>query len=252
MNIKILNFSSKAPSFSKALVKWNETGLNGLWAEGKPIVDLSQEDPTELLMDLFAPLCFVELCLLYQAGKEQDLLFQNVDWNHLFKKQKIQFNLRNLQLFEKLKQLPPEFLKWAGDHALSPQELMPVNSLDKLSPLQDLSPEFEKLKLSRNEGRKVLDILVDLILMGVKTEELTPSSNNWLNELNQKRYPDSFKKDFSQSSQKTKSHWPKYVRIRNLRQGDQMIHQMQITYGSQGDLGSKLKHLCQIQEKPHV
>ena len=249
MNIKTLNFSSKNPCFSKALVCWRETGINGLWACEKPILDLSQEDPTELLMDLFFPLCFVELCLLYQAGKEHPHLFQAVHWSHLFEKQKIQFSLRNLQLWEKLKQLPPEFLKWAGNHALSPQELMPVSGLDKLRPLCKLGPNFEKLKLSRNEGRKVLDILVDLILMGVKTEELMPSSGNWLNELNQKRYPNSFEKDFPQ---KMEPPWPQYVRVKNFRQGDQVIHQMQITYGSQDDLGSKLKHLCQIQGKNHV
>lgn len=240
--MKSLNFVPKNHCFSKAMIKWKEIVLNTTTSK-KPVFDLSGEDITELLLDLFGSLCFIEVCLLYHSAKKHPCLFEAVDWNSFFKKQKIQMNSRNLQLFEKLKSMPKEFLTWAQEHQMSSRDLMPINSLEDLNCLKTLIKNFQKLKLNRNEGRKTLDLLVDMILMNNKTEDLNPSSENWFQELMIKRYPNTLNDD---KLQKTKRDWPNYVQIKNSRQGDKMTYKLQLTYSNDKDLHSKLKYLSQI------
>ena len=243
MQMKILNFYPKNQCFSKALIKWKDLALNGLLASGKPIVDLSQEDITELLLDLFGPLSFIEICLLHWASKEHPNLFESVDWMLFFQKQNFQFNSRNLELSAKLKAMPHDFLIWSQKHQMSPRDLMPINSLDNPDCLKGLVKNFPDLKLTRNEGKKILDILVDLILMGEKTGELAPSSDNWFQQLAVKRYPKSLK---TNSSPEKEEQWPAYVHIKRSRQGDRVVHKLQLTYNDQRDLNSKLERLYQM------
>ena len=152
--MKSLHFTPKNHCFSKALIKWKGITLNGSPASNKPTFDLSGENITELLLDLFNSLCFVEACLLYHSTKEYPRLFETVDWNLFFKKQKIHLNSRNLELLEKLKSMPEDFLTWAREHQMSPRDLMPINSIDNPDSLKILTKNFPKLKLNRNEGKK--------------------------------------------------------------------------------------------------
>ncbi len=241
--MKNLNFSPKNHCFSKALIKWKGIALNGFSASGKITLDLSGENITELLLDLFSPLSFVEVCLLHRASGQHPDFFKSIDWNLFFQKQNLHLNSRTLELFEKLKLMPREFLTWAEEHQMSSRDLMPINSLDDLNSLNILVKNFPKLKLNRNEGKKILDFLVDLILMGQKTEELTPSSGNWFQQLTNKRYPNTLNNDKLRENKKS---WPAYVQTKSSRQGDRMIHKLHITYSNEKDLNSKLKRLSQM------
>lgn len=241
--MKILNFIPKNHYFSTALIKWNGIALNGNPDLQKPTFDLSGENITELLLDLFDSLSFTEICLLYHCAQKHPRLFDAIDWKLFFKKQNIHINSRNLQLLEKLKSMPEEFLIWAQDHQMSSKDLMPINSLDNPGCLKDLTKIFSKLKLNRNEGKKTLDLLVDLVLMNHKAEDLTPSSGNWFQQLMAKRYPNTLNND---KWEKIKKDWPNYVQIKSSRQGDRMIRKFQVTYTNEKDLQSKLKHLNQI------
>ncbi len=241
--MKTLNFSPKKCCFSKVLIKWKGLALNGLLAFHQPVIDLSGEDITELLLELFGSLSFVEVCFLYQAvGKHPDL-FESVDWKLFFKKQKFQLNSRNLELFEKLESMTREFLIWTQERQMSSGDLMPMNCLDDLDALKILTSHFQDMKLSRNEGKKILDLLVDLILMGKTTRELMPLSDNWYQQLMAKRYPNTLNADKSPQTKKT---WPTYVQTKSFRQGDRVVHQLHLTYSNEDDLNSKLKHLSQM------
>ena len=248
LSMKTLNFFPKNHCFSKALIKWRGLALNGPAAPGKPGIDLSEENITELLLDIFGSLSFVEVCLLYQAAKKHSSLHESVDWKLFFQKQKLQFNSRNPELSEKLETMTHEFLTWAQERQMSSQDLMPMNSLDNpdsLNSLKTLTKNFRTLKLSRNEGKKILDLLVDLILMDKETLELIPLSgkDNWLQQLMVKRHPNTLNSD---KSPQIKKAWPAYVQIKSSRQGDRIVHKLHLTYSNEEDLNSKLKRLSQM------
>ena len=266
MGMKILNFHPKGHYFSKIAVLWKGLLLNPCPSRNlnSTPMDLSLENPGELLWDLLGPMSFIEVSRLYNACHEHPHFFQAVDWNSFFQKQKLFWNQRNLELIKKLKTINHGFLSWAQDRQMSPRDLMPLNSLNSMETFNRLGEKFPELGLTRSEGKNILDLLVDLILMGQTAETLMPLSSAkkikqtrsqnplqinhntipqskiWCQQLMAKRYPNTWNRD--SSTQETKS-WPRYAQVKKFRQGDQMIHKLQITYKDESDLDSKLKYL---------
>ena len=68
-----LNFRPRNPCFSKAGIEWRGVVLNGKTAPNKALVDLSDEDLSELIHELFGKLEFIEVAELFQAIEESPL-----------------------------------------------------------------------------------------------------------------------------------------------------------------------------------
>ena len=240
-----LSFVPRNKCFSKAQIEWRGIVLNGKVSANKPIVDLSNEDLNDLIFELFGKLSFIEVSELFEAVESSELA-RSISWEEYFKKIEMHYNQRNKELFLKVNTLPEVFKNWCFERKLSASDLMPIASLNNFEIFNSLSALFDELNCSRNDGKKIIDILVDLILMGKTKKDLIPMECQvWLKHLSEIRYPETTKTDY-QSSQKNV--WPEFVQVQNKRMGDKLTYNMQIQYTDQYDLNQKLNRLSQISE----
>ncbi|MCB0378169.1 MAG: hypothetical protein KDD33_06730 [Bdellovibrionales bacterium] len=237
-----LEFRPRKACFSKAQVLWRGFALNGLLSATQPQVDLSQEDLTELLFDLYGTLELVELSELYQAVLKEPSLQQKIDWPQFFRNQGLQYNMRLVDLLKVLTDLPTTFKNWAFEKKVSANDLMPLISLKDPSGFTQICEVIAERRLTRSEGKKAIDLLVDLFLMGKTARELMPlDESSWIDQLSSLRYPQTKKRDQQQAN--TQNQWPDFVQVQSLRQGDRRIHRMQIHYFDDSDLSEKLRRL---------
>ena len=238
-DLEYLDFLTDKDRFSMAQLEWRGLVLNGPKTMGTPIVDLSDQEIGPLLKEIFGSLNFGEIAELYNKSQVYP---QTKDWNwgSILENFGFQNSQRNFNLLLRVSQLPSEFLFWIRSRKSSPADLMPLLGLKKLDLYTDLWREIPKQNVSRNEGRMILDLLVDLILMG-KSQDLLQPRSHWLNELQKMRSPMTLEKDCKIDS----SSWPRYVQIRQSRQGDKVLGQLQITYTDATDLNQKLQRLSQ-------
>lgn len=240
--VRSLHFIPRQKCFSKARVEWHEIILNGQADEAQPIIDLSQEDPTELVFDLFGKMGLVELFEFHKASKVENRLHESLDWEKLFQLSDKSWNERTYKLFGQLSEVPSSFIDWAFHRKMEMRDLLPLNSLTSFQAFNELSNFFTELNLTRNEGRQILDVLVDLILLGKPTERLSPTDeNNWLSQLQKIRNPHTLGSD----QKSNKSTWPKYVVEQKFREGDRIKRRLQIQYTDSQDLKNKLSNLSE-------
>ena len=241
-----LNLHLHKPCFSKAHVCWKGVFLNGPPSPLKPLVDLSQEDLSEVLFDLFQKLDFVPLARLYAQVQSIETLRKEIRWEDFFKKQGFFWSEKTQNLLEEFNQSPLLFQQWALDKKLSLSDLAPLCSLKKNKVFFQLTPFFSSQGLSRSQGRQVLDLLADLIPMDswdIQTLE-PPDRGDWWTHLYGLRNPETKKRD--ENFLDHSSPWPQFVQIRVQRLGDQRVRKMEIQYSSFKDLGEKLYNLSQI------
>jgi len=239
-----LNFKPRQACFSKARVEWKGIVLNNLDNPDQPIIDLSDQDIHELIVDLFGTLSFIELAELMRACMKQQLHeLDQLDWPRLLELNGFVGSERHVELLKTLSSMPASFHNWAFERKLAPKELMPLNSL-----LPDLLKShywdhFLRLSPTRSEGRLLIDLIVDLILIK-KSLPLPPTSSHsaadWLKELGKVRYPQQTQRDQNPADI---SIWPQFVKVQTLRQGDRLVHKMQIDFYDLEDLQKKLDRL---------
>lgn len=229
-----------------AQVEWNGIILNQQTNQDKAIVDLSQTDLTELIWDLFGTLSFIEITELYTA-LENSPIKTSMNWQVYFQKQQMHFNQRFVELTKGLQQLSPPFKEWCFQRKLSAQDLMPLNSLKEFDHFNKLSLYFSEQSISRNEGKKVIDLLVDLLLLDTPIDTLIPSEqSDWLTQLTKLRTPKTLINDQKLKAQNSQV-WPKYVQASKYRQGDKLLNKIQIIYLDNKDLGDKLSRLNKME-----
>ena len=148
---------------------------------------------------------------------------------------------RNDELKKKLAQAPVSFLNWMEERKASISDLMPLNSLTQINSINPLLEEFEKQKLTRSQGKQILDLLVDLVMMKTSSQQLIPSGKNWLDQLKGLRYPNTSKKD-QQPGLESKD-WPQFIRVQKQRAGDRTRYQMTLQFYNEEELLEKLQRL---------
>ncbi len=247
-DLEKLNFTPRSHRFTLARVEWKNVVLNPQKRDDLPLVDLSEFPLEDCLVDLFGPLSLVELFDLIQASSQHPHLEKALDKQSFFQKQGRQWNERMGQLFDRLTQTSRTFLDWAHNKQVGHREIQPLLSLKAINAeVNQLLDQFSIQKLSRNEGKQILDLLVDLLLMDHETSSLLPKNEQpWLPQLTQLRHP------IAGSLQNPPPNlgWPKYVQVVNFRQGDRVLKKMQITYLDQDDLSQKLQRLSSVETKP--
>ena len=240
--VQNLNFLPRGHCLSKARVEWNNIILNGKVAENQPIIDLSQENLHELCFDLFGPLTFIETFELFRALKKKGLA-EALDWGAYLQLNQMSWNQRIQQIFSILDTAPPEFLQWCYEKKISARDLTPLVPLKTMTPTLKLWNGFSSEQLSRSEGKQALDWLVDLILMDVDLDELSPQQK-WLEKIRLMRFPQTTQSD---SRPEQNNPWPKFVHIVKQRQGDRLIRRMQIDFQDSRDLVLKLSKISKIE-----
>ncbi len=238
-----LPFKPRQSCFSKARVEWKGIVLNNLDNPDQPIIDLSDQDIHELLVDLFGPLSFIELAELKKACLEQQLLGpEQLHWPRLLELNDFIGSDRHIEILETLSLMPSSFHQWAFDRKLAPQELMPLNSLAPTLLTSCYWDNFLSLSPTRSEGRLLIDLIVDLSLIKNALPEQTLASHpaDWLKELGRIRYPQQTQRDQNSS---VPSAWPQFAKVQTVRQGDRRVHKMQIDFYDAEDLQKKLERL---------
>lgn len=236
-----LSFKARGHHFTMAQVEWRNVILNPGACESRPVVDLSQNSFTEVLVELYGNLGLIEIFELFTACRAFSELNENLDKNQFMQKQAMVWNQRQEQLFERLAQAPQEFLDWAHNKQMSSKDLQPLLSLTELNEVSEILTALALQAPSRNEGKQILDLVVDLVLLKHSQQSLLPQpGSDWLKYLTQLRQPQASAR---QQQQPPSSPWPKYVQVVNYRQGDRMLKKMQITYSDRQDLQTKLQRL---------
>lgn len=224
---------------------WNEVLLNPEAHENAIKVDLSQQAFGEVVWDLFGELSFMEIFFLYQEVESHEKLKNKLSWPDYFQKQKRFYNEKLIKLFEALRLGSSEFLHWCHDKKMENKDLYPLLCLkekDHQSLFTQLSSFFPQQNMSRSDGREALDLLIDLLLLNKTFEDLKPQEkSNWLKSLRQMRNTKTSNSDSTNNSLTTS--WPQFVKVKKQRQGDRLIHQMEIQFLNQEDLEKKLSRL---------
>lgn len=236
-----LTFRPRHACFSRVQVAWKGYVLNSCALDSAPLVDLSYDPLTDVLFDLFSPLSFVEVVELRQSLLAIPQLDEAVDWLLFLKKQNQVWSDRLSELSLKIITLDEAFLSWAHDRKLSAQDLMPLNAFSDLSSFNVLAPHFVNQNLTRADGKACIDLLVDLLMMNVEIGRLVPDQQPWIESLKKLRYPMTLERDRQNTLIPTLGPLPKSMSLAQFRQGDRIMHKLQITFSDTRDLRKKLE-----------
>lgn len=140
------------------------------------------------------------------------------------------YGFRDEELFrrlgEKLQRAPSLFRQWAIARKVAPGDLTCLFSVTpaiepQLSPLLE---EIAKRQMTRQEGARALETIVELLLKDPNlslTQLVVADKQAWLEHLHQLRYPQTSQQDRLASTWVTEQIWPRQSHIRWIRQGDQ-------------------------------
>jgi len=239
--LETLDFSPNNHHLTLARVEWKGVVLNQAAQESSPLVDLSEFDLSQCLFDLFGPLNIVEISELFNACEKHPTLKASLDKNVFVKLQGRQWNERLSDLMAQLGNAPQSFRDWARTKQTGIKDLQPLLSIDSMADFAPLLSSMAERNFSRNEGKQILDLLVDLFLLEKPISELLPpEKGDWLSTLILLRNPMTMGNKVSSQSP---SSWPKFVQVVNHRQGYRVLNKMQIIFSDSQDLNDKLKRL---------
>lgn len=200
-------------------------------------VDLGHLELPVVLERVFQNLSAIETCVLWSNAQKMEI--PSLSKKDFFKALGHPINPRIELLPEVLVDLPDIFLRWAQDRKLSFGDLIPLLSVAAkdfaLSELTHALKQISTLQCSRTEGRNLLDLAVDLILMGRPIPK-SESKELWAKSLHKARYPMTTERD-TQASNSLKN-LPKYVQYRGSRSGDTWVHSLTLRF-SEIDEGLK-------------
>lgn len=249
--LKTLNFSPRKTFEGPFPVfVWRGWALNGfdsiLNNEVFSTHDISHADFNSAITSLYPELSFSEMSRLCakikDAGIETDLptLIQayGYRWDQKFEK------AMNL-----LQSLPVSLQTWVDEHQASLRDFYPLNVLPASQWPETLFAEFQNKKISRATGAQILNILVELLLLDHRAEDLVPGTANaeaWLDRLKKLRHPLTEESDRSGREAIETLPWTKDFSLRWQRQGDQSGMEVKFHVQSPADLKKKLQTLNRI------
>ncbi len=237
-------YKARKPYFNRILIEWKGIVLNPSTTDSAVLIDLSHDNLTELFFDIYGSLCFLEIAELFEALQGRSTLKESMNWDLYFNKQNLVWNTRSEQIIKQILKTNEAFKSWAYDRKLSSADLMPLNALTEFRVFNSLSYLFTDQRLTRSDGKRVIDLLVDLILMDRSVEALIPEEGqNWLEHLVKLRFPMTLEKDNSSLKSNELGELPKFMNLTQFRQGDRLMSKLQITFTDTQDLRQKLNRL---------
>lgn len=253
---KNLDFSPRKPLPSIfPLFTWHGKALNHFQTKGTAhfTTDLSHLSLSEAMLKLYPKMTFAELSRFYSIAKD----IANVDWGHFFEAYGYRFDERLKKLINTFLALPFNMQNWIQEHHISPKDIFPLTAL---STEQWPNEAFDYIcanDLSRSQGSQLLDLLSELILMDVPWHDLKPqeeSLNQWLIRLKALRFPNTMDLDAQIKEEVENLPWPKNLKPRWFRQGDQSGAEIKLQFNSQRELQERIDSLNRVlttwQDKP--
>lgn len=219
------------------------------------VIDLKNQNLSLCLKTIYPSLSFPELSrliaqLLVRYPHNSSLT--NEMWGHYGYQPRENLTL----LAQKVIALPLDIQHWLSQKKFAPQDLAPLRALDDLSVLDDYWDDLLLANPSKSEGVKWLEMLIELILMGVSKEQLMLSSTasadshadasttrstthttaQWLSHLHALRYPLATQQT-SLAEQKIRAFaWPPKSEARWTRRGDRSGVELKLFFANPQEL----------------
>ncbi len=150
--------------------------------------------------------------------------------------------------------LSPEFKTWITDKKVKDTDLLFQRALK--TPLQEdlylkLADHLATLNPTFTEGVKTLELLTDLVLMGLDETLFENSANfsSWQKSLKQLRYPQTSLRDEELKQKLEKLPWPYGSKIKFERRGDRAGIELKLFVSSATDLTKILASLERVQHE---
>jgi len=170
-------------------------------------------------------------------------------------------------LAQKITQLPRDIQRWLSQKKFSPQDLAPLRALNDLKIMNDFWDELLISNPSKSEGVKWIELLVELLLMDFKFEQIHPngikmnsvsgensttscsqslSTSLWLSHLQALRYPLSTNQDLLAETKVRSLHWPAKSEARWSRRGDRSGIELKLFFSNPSELKLNLVRLEKV------
>ena len=222
-------------------VTWNQHTIAG----AEPYKELSDKlSIEELLTDLFDTLNFSQFSILYNWANECSL---EIDWNKLCQHYNLRWSEILKETIQAYLETPIEFQNWCFNKKLSARDLAPLLILENKG--NTVLKLFSTLTPSKSEGTQLLDLICDLVSMGVKNLfPETEDTKKWFKKLYKLRHPQSTATDSQFSDKITAWPWPKDFNTDWKRTGDKSFIDISFKVENQNDFDKKLSQLNYVKD----
>ena len=136
-----------------------------------PVIQLEKETLAGCFKALYPELSFQELSRLSTKLPFDINLLQELWALYGFRWKESLF-----EVCQKVSELPMEVQGWLHLKKLGPQDLAPLRSIPSVQILNDFWPYILKFNFSKSEGTKLIELLVELLLLEIPQEKLLPQS----------------------------------------------------------------------------
>ena len=187
---------------------------------------------------------FTEMARLIAKAEKQtllpiELIAQKYGW---------QANEAFYKIAKAIAATPMGFQNWCSEKKLSPMDLAPLISGGYLN-LNSLFHDIVAFKLSKSTGTKVLELGIELLLLGKTNDEISAEDpNQWLEKLQTLRYPQSSDRDSAEKDQMISLPWPGMSQAKWTRQGDKTGVELKLFVSQPADLKKYLQSLEKVKD----
>lgn len=181
---------------------------------------------------------------------------------------------QHFELIDKIISLPKDLQTWIHQKKVSPLDLAPFKALSKKESFDLLEPLWQPFlyySFSKSDGVKVIEYLIELLLLEFPLQELFPpnwtenstlvptahnSGENWMHHLHSLRYPKSTQFDQNAEALLLQQTWPKKMDARWIRRGDRSGVELKLFFTHPDELKQNIvgleKTLHDIKNKPEL
>jgi hypothetical protein len=176
-------------------------------------------------------------------------------WPETWKQVLLKYSLRDSETLKetllRVAATPRDFQNWASFRGLSAKDLGVLKSLPSLTDVDFVFSEIVRLDPTRSTGVSLLELMVELHLMGRATTDilkvLSEGAEAGLKKLQSMRNPMAAERDLSAQAAVENWPWPQYAQAKWTRLGDQSAVEVKFHFRSVEDFKRKLEGLERVQ-----
>ncbi|MEK6773635.1 MAG: hypothetical protein AABY64_06825 [Bdellovibrionota bacterium] len=146
---------------------------------------------------------------------------------------------------------PMELLCWIHEKDVGVQDLAPLKAIS-FEQIHHFIESFLKTRPSKTEGVQILELVVDLTLLGTSQEEILSAMDGGahiaLKNLKVLRYPNTMDRDQDLKGKLLLS-WPSNIQTKFQRRGDRAGFDLQLFVSSSTELKKTVNHLEKVVEE---
>lgn len=213
--------------------------------------DIDQAKALDLFVSCHPKLGFIELARLKKCLESRPLF----SLSDLLEKYRFRLSEDLVATMDCLAQLPLSLQSLFAEKDLSPKDLAPLRLLfrdGRNSEIENISLLWNRLEnelLSRQYLVRALDLAIELLESGtplLDIVESTKTSDAWIRQLEDWRYPMTTAKDRASQNALKAINWPRETKASWIRTGDKGSLEIRLTANSVTDLGFKIESLKSI------